>query len=330
MVSNAARFVRRLKSSVSSVGKLQYRKSKASRVSEHWARNVEARRSGEFAGNWLDHRAIQRLYINPMSTGSPDVTWFDYVARKYFSEPVERALSLGCGGGALERHALSLGICEQFDAYDISEGSVEAARDEARKAGFSDRINYATADLNNISLQENVYDAVFVSMAVHHLENLEGVYEELTRALKPGGLFVFNEFVGPSQFQWTYRQLELCNELLASIPERYRVTERDTVLREIKRPSIQSMNDLDPSESIRSAEIIPLTERYFDIVERRDYGGTLLHLVTMAGTIRNYASDIEEDVALMRRMIDFEKRRIEAGDISSDFTLIIARNRDNR
>lgn len=304
--------------------------SKESRVSEHWSRNVEARRSGEFAGNWLDHKAIQRLYINPMSTGSPDVTWFDYIAKKYFPEPVEKALSLGCGGGALERHALSLGICEEFDAYDISEGSVEAARDEARKAKFSDRVNYATADLNNISLEENIYDAVFVSMAVHHLENLEGVYEELTKALKSGGLFVFNEFVGPSQFQWTQRQLELCNELLATIPERYRVTERNTILREIKRPSIQAMNDLDPSESIRSAEIMPLTERYFDIVERRDYGGTLLHLVTMAGTIRNYASNIDEDVALMQRMIDFEKRHTETGDIGSDFTLVIARNRDVR
>jgi glycosyltransferase involved in cell wall biosynthesis/ubiquinone/menaquinone biosynthesis C-methylase UbiE len=295
-------------------------------VSDHWARNVEARQSGEFAGNWLDHKAVLRLYINPMSTGSPDETWFDYVARTYFQEPVERALSLGCGGGGLERHALALGICQSFDAYDISEGSVEAAREEARRAGLLDRINYGVADLNRISLEENVYDAVFASMSIHHLENLEGVFSELNKALKPGGLFVFNEFVGPSQFQWTESQLALANELLASVPERYRINNRGKVLRKIKAPTIQSMNEMDPSESIRSAEIMPLTERHFDIVERRDYGGTLLHLVTAAGTIGNYSANSEEDVAVLRRMIDFEKRHIAAGDLSSDFTLVIARN----
>jgi glycosyltransferase involved in cell wall biosynthesis/SAM-dependent methyltransferase len=297
------------------------------RVSQHWALNVEARQSSdEFVGNWLDHRAIQRLYINPMVADSPDETWFPYVARTYFPEPVEKALSLGCGGGALERHALSLGICESFDAYDISEGSVEAAREEAQKADLLDRINYVVADLNEISLEESAYDAVFASMSIHHLKNLEGVFSELNKALKPGGLFVFNEFVGPSQFQWTERQLALANELLVSIPERYRVTERGNVLREIRRSSIQRMNEIDPSESIRSAEIMPLVERHFDVVERRDYGGTLLHLVMTTNTIGNYSADREEDVALMRRMIDFEKRHIAAGDIGSDFTLVIARN----
>lgn len=308
------------------IGKKKERE-REQRVSEHWSRNVETRRSGEFAGNWLDHEAVLRLYINPMSTGSPDEKWFDYVARKYFSEPAGKALSLGCGGGGLERHGLALNVCESFDAYDISVGSIEAAKEEARKAGIEDRVNYAVADLNDISLEEDAYDAVFASMSVHHLENLEGVFLELTKALKPGGLFVFNEFVGPSQFQWTERQLTLSNKLLATIPERYRTGEKGNVLRRITAPTIQFMNEMDPSESIRSAEIMPLVERYFEIVERRDYGGTLLHLVTGAGTMSNYSPEREEDLILLRRMIDFEKRHVEAGDIESDFTLVIVRNR---
>ena len=301
--------------------------ARSAKVSEHWARDVEERRKGNYAGNWLDHETIQRLYINPMSTGSADETWFSYIARKYFSKTVGRALSLGCGGGALERHALSAKVCETFDAFDISEGSVEAAREEARKAGFLPRVNYAAADLNHLSLPTNTYDAAFASMAIHHLENLEGVFAELTKALKPGGLFVFNEFVGPTQFQWTDGQLELANELLRSIPERYRVASSGNVLKVIRRPTIEQMNASDPSESIRSGEIMPLVERYFDLVERRYYGGTLLHLVTAAGTIRNYSTDSEEDEKLLRRMIDFEKVHIAAGDLGSDFVLVVARNR---
>lgn len=275
----------------------------------------------------MSHRVVKRLYINPMSTGSADEDWVDYVRRNHFPEPVEKMLSLGCGAGGLERHALTSNMCRIFDAFDISEGSIQAAREAARGAGYGGRIHYGVVDLNRIELEEDAYDGVLTGMAVHHLENLEGVFLELTKAIKPGALFVFDEFVGPSQFQWTDAQLELANELLGSIPKRYKIDSNGGVLRRIKRPTIEAMNAVDPSESIRSAEIMPLTERYFDILERRDYGGTLLHLVTMAGTIRNYDAESEEDVALLARMIDFEKRHIEAGDIGSDFTLVVARNR---
>ena len=121
-------------------------------------------------------------------------------------------------------------------------------------------------------------------------------------------------------------QLMLANELLWTIPERYRISENGRPLRRIRRPTIQEMNDLDPSESIRSEEIMAATERYFDVVERRDYGGTLLHLVTSAGTIRHYDPGNGEDMALLQRMVDFEKRHIAAGNISSDFALVVARN----
>lgn len=38
------------------------------------------------------------------------------------------------------------------------------------------------------------------------------------------------------------------------------------------------MNQMDPSKAIRAKEIVPLIEKRFDVVERKDWGGTLLHL----------------------------------------------------
>jgi hypothetical protein len=79
---------------------------------------------------------------------------------------------------------------------------------------------------------------------------------------------------------------------MSSIPERYRITDEGGVLRQIRRPTLQEINDLDPSESIR-----------------------------------NYDPNEEEDVALLQRMIDFGRHHIGAGEIGSDFTLVIARSR---
>jgi hypothetical protein len=45
------------------------------------------------------------MYINPAVSGKEDMGWLEAVARTYYESPVESALSLGCGGGALELQA---------------------------------------------------------------------------------------------------------------------------------------------------------------------------------------------------------------------------------
>ena len=124
---------------------------------ERWARNAEARQCGdEFARKWLDWRVIHRLYIDLTSAGSSDRTWFDYVARKIFSERVEKALNLGYGGRMLEPLTLSFSVCL---SYDVSRNSIKTAWKKARKAGLLDQSNYVAADFNSLTLEENGTDA---------------------------------------------------------------------------------------------------------------------------------------------------------------------------
>jgi len=163
-------------------------------------------------------------------------------------------------------------------------------------------------------------------MAVHHIRELEHFYSQLHRALKPGALFVMNEFVGPNQFQWTDRQLELATDLLRRIPEHYR---RSLVSGHLKsratRQTISHMNAVDPTEAVRSADIVPLLNSQFDLVERVDYGGTLLNLVLeeIAGNFQ----DTAEDLAVLQPLFDAERDYLKSGEITSDFTVLVARAR---
>ncbi|GJM11880.1 MAG: hypothetical protein DHS20C12_02830 [Pseudohongiella sp.] len=292
---------------------------------KHWGERAREQAALNKPNSWAECPVVNQEYICPLISGQANVGWLEYVASKYYSSPVPLALSLGCGGGGLERHGLQLQIAERFEGFDVSEDALALAREEAEKSGQLASINYQVANLNKLEFTENSFDAVFASQSVHHIEALEHYMSQVRRCLKPGGYFIINEFVGPNQFQWTDVQLQHCQRLLEEIPESYRQMIREPGVKQtIERPTLEFMNGYDPTEAIRSADIISELEKQFEIVERRDFGGTLLHLVldNIAGNL----SETEEGKTILRRLFAEEQRLIDCGEIDSDFTLLVARN----
>lgn len=276
---------------------------------------------------WTDSPLVNTMYIHPLISGQPDKNWLEYIAALYFNTPVKLALSLGCGGGGLERHAITLKIADSFHAFDVSTGAIEIARNSAARHAIGHRIDYRVADLNTLILPEDMYDCVFASQSVHHIGNLEHYFEQVASCLKPGGLFIINEFVGSNQFQWTDLQMHYAQKILESIPERLRQSIRGHGQKNaILRPTIDEMNSIDPTEAIRSADIIPELLKHFEIIHRKDFGGTLLLLVLedIAGNF----SDQKQDKEILQALFDEEQALIENGILSSDFTMIVARHRE--
>jgi SAM-dependent methyltransferase len=271
---------------------------------------------------------VQRR-INTRISGEPNVDPYLYVIRRYFTGglPVARALTLGCGTGELERGLVQYGFCRHHDAFDIAAESIRKARDTAREAGLT-HMHYETRDVNRITLEDGVYDCVFGVHSVHHLEALEHVFSEVRKALKPGGYFILNEFVGPTQFQWTDRQLQVINGVLRALPPQLRVRcdSTRTVKSEVERPTIAEMKRIDPSEAIRSAEILPLLPRYFEVVEVKGYGGTVLQMLLyeIAGNFQNADPATS---AILKAICDLEDGLVTLGDLPHDFALIVARKR---
>lgn len=291
----------------------------------HWGERARQQVEQVLPSSWTECPVVIREYMNPLISGQPDVGWLEAVAREHFSVPVARALSLGCGGGGLERHGLQLGIAGSFNAYDVSAAAVALAVRLAQESGQAQQITYAVANLNTIEFDEDQHGAAFASQSMHHILALEHYLLQVRRTLVPGALFVFNEFIGPNQFQWTDTQLEHARRLLAMIPEDLRRMIRDPGIKTtIERPTIDQMNGYDPTEAIRSKDIMAAVERHFTIVSRKDFGGTLLHLVldNIAGNL----SFSDEGVKLLRYFFAEEQRLMAAGEIDSDFTVVVARN----
>jgi SAM-dependent methyltransferase len=217
--------------------------------------------------SWLEHPDIS-LYalrqIDPMNAEWP-VDWFMIWLK---GRRFQRGLSIGCGSGEFERDLARHKLCERLDAFDASFRSVMLASRSARAEGH-EGVLYFVADFNRCRLPRRKYDIVFFHQSLHHVENLEGLLDEVLDCLRPGGLLYLDEYIGPSRSTWSDDLLIHHRTAFAELPDSLK-TESELPL-----PIQQD----DPSEAIRSDEVLEAVEVGFRIAAFRGYGGNLLSVV---------------------------------------------------
>ncbi|KAI5996243.1 S-adenosyl-L-methionine-dependent methyltransferase [Pisolithus albus] len=113
-----------------------------------------------------------------------------YLAAHMGLRPGMKVLDVGCGVGGPARE-----IARFSDAHIVglnnNQFQVNRARRYAEKAGLSDQITFVKGDFMKLSEQfgENSFDAVYAIEATVHAPTWEGVYGEIFKVLKPGGVF---------------------------------------------------------------------------------------------------------------------------------------------
>lgn len=231
------------------------------------------------------------LYGNEcLSNTGSEYGWLSWLRRVYGSPRPRRVLELGSGNGDLLLDLQRMDLADEFVGIDLSEGAIRVAREKARQGGRTN-ITFVQGDLNQIKLESSTYDIIVSQMCIHHVEHLEWLFEQVAQAVVPNGVFAINDYIGPTRWQFTPMQLLLANLLLWLLPRRLKVSYPDGKLKTVvRRPTIQQMIDMDPSEAVRSEEIVPLFERYFTVEHCIDYGGSVSILV-----LNNIISSFRED-----------------------------------
>ncbi len=277
--------------------------------------------------NWWNIPAVNMRW-NSLISGSVETDYHQYIAKKWLnSESGLFALSLGCGTGHNELSWANSHKFERIDAYDLSVQRIKTAMAAAVDSGHGDLIRYAVGDVFDINAPNGFYDVVMVEQSLHHFSPLDKILARIDAFLKKDGYFLVNEYVGPTRFQWTDRQIEVVNGLLAVLPAKYKTLwKSNTVKKSVIRPSHLRMILGDPSEAIESGKILSLLDSMFDIVEIKGYGGSILHLL-FNGIAHNFLSNDEETNKYLRLIFEVEDFLINNQDIKNDFIVAVCRKR---
>jgi SAM-dependent methyltransferase len=273
--------------------------------------NDEGRSRHLAAANWMAHTSVL-MYLNERATGDPARDWLSSWAHRWFAGTNLRVLVLGCGEGWLERAIAHWPFVSRIDAVDFAEEAVTRAREAARGI---EKIHYGVLDLNRDELPHRAYDVIVAHQVLHHVENLEHACTQIHRALTPKGTFIVNEYVGPSRFQYSDSVLTIMNQLLACLGHPPRA-----------RPSVEEMIASDPTEAVRSDEVMPLLERSFEIVERKDIGGTILqHL--LYEIVDRYRFHVPGERSIVDMLCTIEAMLVDSGRVPCDFVIVAARKK---
>lgn len=96
-------------------------------------------------------------------------------------------LDLGCGYGWHCAYAVEQGA-EKVLGLDLSRKMIE----EAERRNSDDKIEYRVCGMEEYEYPEGVWDCAVSNLALHYIENLDGVFKKVYKTLKPDGVFIFN------------------------------------------------------------------------------------------------------------------------------------------
>jgi hypothetical protein len=149
-------------------------------------------------------------------------------------------------------------------------------------------------------------------------------------SLRPGGYFFLDEYIGPDKFQWPVEQIALINQQIEALPSPWKRSIVDgTAKGAIGRMSVEAIDAVDPSEAVRSSDILRVLALYFDIVDFKGCGGSLLHML-LEGIAGNFAEDDPEAMKYLESLFRLEDELIASGKLHHDFAVIVARRKPTR
>ena len=252
----------------------------AAQVAAHWNRQAKAQATARTRW-WQFPRVIE--HQNRLMCGRPVAGVVGGVAEVLRERrpggPYPRAVSVGAGNALKEITLLELGVVSHFDVFELAEVRIDQGRQRAEAQGVADRISFHCADAFETDLVEE-FDLIYWDNALHHMFDTLAAVRWSRDALRPGGVFFMNDYVGPNRLQWTRRNREVATRVRAGLEPRllrHPTVEGAQLAIEVEPGRAEAVIERDPSEAADSEAIVAAVRSTFSDAEVRNLGGAIYH-----------------------------------------------------
>jgi SAM-dependent methyltransferase len=200
-----------------------------------------------------------RPKLLPYGLDSPNSIFKKYLEKQCGNSENRRFVSFGSGNCDLEieiaLHLRTHGNTHfTIECFDLNAAMLERGRINAAIAGIGSHLRFVQGDLNAWN-PESEYDAAFANQTLHHVLNLEGLFEQVKRSLQPDGLFIISDMIGRNGHRRWPEALEIVREFWRTLPPSYRFNRQLGYYDELYEDWDCSVEGF---EGVRAQDILPL------------------------------------------------------------------------
>jgi sterol 24-C-methyltransferase len=144
---------------------------------------------------------VEKMYIPPTMDASKSILenqrlFETKLARDLGVKKGDRVLDVGCGRGRVAAHIASM-TGAHVSGFNVDKTQIESAQRFAKSAGLADQTHFQLGDLNRMpfAFADESFDKIYDNQAFSYSKDLNKMFKELHRLLKPKGRFACLEYV---------------------------------------------------------------------------------------------------------------------------------------
>jgi SAM-dependent methyltransferase len=238
-----------------------------------------------------------------------------------------RFLSLGAGdcAGEIEIARRMRLVRPDFtiECIELSPALLARARAAAGEAGLSANLVFTEVDINQWRAQ-GAYSAVMAHHSLHHIVELEHVFDEVRAALQPHGRFVVSDMIGRNgHMRWPEAEV-LLQGLWRTLPPSKRYNHQ---LARLEPTFVNWDCAQEGFEGVRAQDILPLMLERFDFPVFLGFGNlTDVFLDRAFG--HNFDPDSVRDREFIDRIHAVNEFLVDVGYLKPTMMIAVATHRD--
>jgi SAM-dependent methyltransferase len=145
---------------------------------------ITQQREAAFHDNWANSTRLEDVLVRE-SFEAPTAMENQFILSKMRPLAGKRLLDLGAGLGESSVYFALQGAL--VTTVDLSPQMVETALSLGRKFGV--KLEGLVSGVEDLDVPAESYDFIYVANTIHHVHNRPALFEKISRALKPGGMF---------------------------------------------------------------------------------------------------------------------------------------------
>lgn len=196
-----------------------------------------------------------------------------------------------------------------FECVDINKDMLKRGSKAANDAGLADSFLFSQGDFNNWR-PAGQYEIIMANQSLHHVLNLEDLFDSIKKSLQPEGLFLVSDMIGRNGHMRWPEAIEELRPFWNELPKNYR---HNRLLNRYEEQYINHDCSTHGFEGIRAQDILPLLTEHFSFKFFYPFGNLIFVFID-----RPFGHGFNANAQWDRDFIDRVHARDEACMISGE------------